>query len=190
MSRALIRSHPQAHTSATPGRARPQQSCLPCLKCPSGDSRAPSQAHLLPGPEGNHWLPSPPLAQDRACSGLPGAAPGLSCRPQTSGAPGDLPGVSSRGPRASRGPEEQRLSPPPRGPREPASARKEVEQRGGPRYRSPGSRAEARSTSPNTHPSFFQGAWPQHPTDEPGAAPGSRQPPEPLWPSRPLPGIP
>lgn len=40
---------PTPTTSATPGLARPLQRRLLHLKCPLGDSRAPSQADLLPG---------------------------------------------------------------------------------------------------------------------------------------------
>eukprot|EP00071_Canis_lupus_P011670 XP_005632344.1 collagen alpha-1(I) chain-like [Canis lupus familiaris] len=63
----------------------------------------------------------------------------------------------------------------PPGPRERGAAgeRRSREPRG-----PAGERTEAGSSPPGTHTPFFQGAWPRHPKDEPGADSSTKRPPE------------
>lgn len=162
--------------------------CPLCLKSPSWASLChPPGLICSLARKGNHWFSHLPLAWDwvllkgQAVSSVPGAAPSLSSAPQTSrerGKPGTCP----------QGPEEQRLSPTPPPPTAPKN-----QSRHGKRWssskllkpRGSGSRGPVHSPL-NTHTPFFQGAWPQHPKDEPGTVLSSKQPLEPLSP--PFPG--
>lgn len=157
--------HPQAHnlSHTRAGQASAVPSPLP--EMPTRGLPGPLPGRLAARPERNHWLPSEPPAQH----------PVFPAHPESTGHQGNCLGELPR----ARG---ARLSPPGA---DPENSPRLGKRWGSAEGRTAGSQArglKARSTSPNTHPSFFQGAWPQHPTDEPGAAPGPRRPPELLSP--------
>lgn len=177
----------QAHTSATQGLARPPPVLSPLPEPPFlGLSRPLSQAGWQPGPEAESLVFASASTSGTGL-GTPQGLGSLGCLAQHLVSPAHPKAAGGRGDlgRAPRGPEQHRLSP------TPAQTQKTgLSMEGGGAAISRGSPCAggrgAVHRTPNTHTPFFQGAWPRHPTDEPGAAPGSRQPLEPLSP--PFPG--